>query len=63
MTNMSKRNWKNKVVRTKWKITKIKENPAVTKVEHAGKAISVKAGNYGPKEGTFSILMRSGIKC
>ena len=59
LPKMSNRNWQNKAVRKRWKLTKIKENSAVTKAESGGKRIKVKAGNFGPKEDTISILMSS----
>ena len=57
LPKMLNRNWKKQVVKKIWKLSKRKEKPAVTKAENAGKEITVKLGNFGPKEGSSSILM------
>ena len=58
LPKMSNRNWQNKAVRKRWKLTKRKEKPIVTKAESAGKTIKVKESNYGLKKGAVSIFMR-----
>ena len=65
LPKMSNRNSQKKVVKKIWKLTKSKENLAVTKVESVGKEIRVNTGNFGPKEGAVSIFMSSykSIKC
>ena len=59
LPKMSNRNWQKQAVRKRWKLTKSKENPTVTKEKSTRKTIRVKVGNFGPKEGIVSILTSS----